>query len=226
MREHREHRGQETEGDVARDVPAAKAENGGRHQAEDTEEKRAEQRLRHARSMTDRFDGDPPSAFVAEWTSQLAPEVPLPRRALDVAVGRGRHLRALAEANLQIFGVDRNYEALRTARDRAGRAARLWCADLTVSHLPRGAFQLLLVARYLQRDLFPAIRDALTRDGILIYETFTVRQRALGFGPTSADHLLEPEELRIRIQDAGFEILFYEEVTAPEAVARLAGRRY
>jgi hypothetical protein len=178
--------------------------------------------------MTDRFDGDPPSAFVSEWTARLAPEVAAPRRALDIAVGRGRHLQALADAELQLFGVDKDYQALRTARNRAAACrsvARLWCADLTVSGLPRDVFQLVLIARYLQRNLFPAIRDALTSDGFVIYETFTVRQRALGFGPTSPDHLLEPEELRMRIQELGFEILFYEEVTAPEAVARLAGRR-
>ena len=57
----------------------------------------------------------------------------------------------------------------------------------------------------------------------MIYETFTVNQRRLGFGPTSPDHLLEPGELRRHFE--GFDVLFYEEVDAPEAVARIVARR-
>jgi hypothetical protein len=56
----------------------------------------------------------------------------------------------------------------------------------------------------------------------VLYETFTTAQRALGTGPTSPDHLLEPDELR-RAFD-GFDVLFYEEVTAPQAVARIAAQ--
>ena len=32
--------------------------------------------------------------------------------------------------------------------------------------------------------------------GVVLYETFTTAQRALGTGPTSPDHLLEPGELQ------------------------------
>jgi hypothetical protein len=81
----------------------------------------------------------------------------------------------------------------------------------------------VVVTRYLQRDLFPSIRSMTTRGGVVIYETFTLNQLSLGFGPTSPDHLLEPGELARRFD--GFEVLFYEEVTAPEAVARIVARR-
>jgi hypothetical protein len=89
--------------------------------------------------------------------------------------------------------------------------------------LPRDRFEALLIARYLQRDLFGPIRDAVTPGGIVLYETFTSHQRAHGVGPKSADHLLRPGELRQRF--AGFEVLFYEEVLAPEALARIAAKR-
>ena len=141
-------------------------------------------------------------------------------------MGRGRHARVLARLGLRVFGVDENYDAVRTARDRAaasGLAIGAWCGDLTLSPLPHRRFEMIVVTRYLQRDLFAPIRDAVTPRGVVIYETFTVHQRALGFGPTSPDHLLEPGELRGRFD--GFEILFDEEVSAPEAVARLVARR-
>jgi tellurite methyltransferase len=170
---------------------------------------------------------DPPSPFVAHWISSLGPAVDPPRRALDVAMGRGRHAVALADAGFQVFGVDIKYEAVRDAAaqvsDRGG-ALRGWCADLTVFPLPRDRFELIVVTRYLQRNLFPALREALSPGGVLVYETFTDRQRAHGCGPTSPDHLLRPGELR---QHAGhLDVLFYEEVTEPEAVARLVARKF
>ena len=176
--------------------------------------------------MTDQFTADPPSPFVVEWATLMTPALPEPRRALDAAMGRGRHARLLAQLGLRVFGVDASYEAVHTARQRvtaSGLAVRAWCADLTVSALPRERFEMIVVTRYLQRDLFAAIQDAVTPNGIVIYETFTVKQRTLGFGPTSPDHLLEPGELRSRFD--ALDILFYEEVPAPEAVARIVARK-
>jgi tellurite methyltransferase len=176
--------------------------------------------------MTDQFPGDPPSPFVLEWGRARAPVTPVVGRALDVAAGRGRHSVALARLGWRMFAVDADAGALRSACDRAaidGLLLRAWCADLTQSPLPRAAFDMVVVARYLQRSLFGTLRDAVVPGGTILYETFTVNQRALGFGPGSADHLLDEGELLARF--AGFDVLFYEEVKAPEAVARLAARR-
>jgi hypothetical protein len=100
---------------------------------------------------------------------------------------------------------------------------KLWCADLTAYPLPAERFELLVVTRYLQRDLFPALSLSLVPGGVLVYETFTESQRALGRGPTSPDHLLKAGELKSRFED--LDILFYEEVLAPDALARLVGRK-
>jgi tellurite methyltransferase len=174
-----------------------------------------------------------PSPFIVEWIERLArergPSTELAaggdRRALDIAMGGGRHAVALARAGFSTFGVDVKLEAVRAAVAAGaseGVRVRGWCADLTQHPLPRGRFDLVVVSRYLQRDLFPALRQAVVPGGVVIYETFTTHQRALGRPPTSPDHLLEPGELRRRFD--GFEVLFYEEALAPDAVARLAAR--
>jgi tellurite methyltransferase len=166
------------------------------------------------------------SPFMVEWIDHLAPRGGGARRALDVAMGRGRHAVVLARSGFRTFGVDIKIDAARDAvasAKAAGVAIHAWCADLTQHPLPRARFDIVVVARYLQRDLFAALRTAVVPGGVVLYETFTTAQRALGTGPTSPDHLLEPGELARRFD--AFDVLFYEEVVEPEAVARIAARR-
>ena len=166
------------------------------------------------------------SPFIVEWIERVAADRAATRRALDVAMGRGRHAVPLARAGFLTFGVDIAFEAVRdavTAANADGARINGWCADLTQHPLPFSRFDLVIVSRYLQRDLFAALRAACVPGGVVLYETFTTAQRALGTGPKSPDHLLEPGELLRRFD--GFEVLFYEEVSAPEALARIAARR-
>jgi SAM-dependent methyltransferase len=176
--------------------------------------------------MTEHRRLDRPSSFVSDWGATLVDSVPPPRRALDIAMGNGRHAFALADVGYNVFGVDRRLDALQAAATHArgrGVDVKLWCADLTAYPLPAERFELVVVARYLQRDLFPALSGSLVPGGVMVYETFTESQRALGRGPTSPDHLLKAGELKSRFAD--LDIVFYEEVLAPDALARLVGRR-
>jgi tellurite methyltransferase len=169
---------------------------------------------------------DAPSPFIVEWSARLADRGRPRRRALDVAMGRGRHVEALARAGYRVFGTDIKLEALRDAvalGAARGVSVAAWCADLTAYPLPGGWFDLVVVTRYLQRDLFPSLRQAIVPGGAVLYETFTELQRACGWGPQSPDHLLTPGELRGCFD--GFEVLFYEEAASPEAVARIAAIR-
>ena len=145
-----------------------------------------------------------------DWIARVAGAQPAPRRALDLAMGRGRHTLPLARAAFVSAAAE-------------GFVVRGWCADLTRHPLPPGRFDLIVVSRYLQRDLFRSIADTLKTGGVLLYETFTTAQLAHGVGPRSPDHLLLPGELRGAFAD--LEILFYEEVISPEAVARLAAKK-
>jgi len=175
-----------------------------------------------------------PSPFIVEWAARIARErrasTELPGagpdlRALDVAMGRGRHAVPLARAGYRTFGVDVKLDAVRDALAAAraeGVHVEGWCADLTRCALPLARFDLVVVSRYLQRNLFEDLRAAVAPGGVVIYETFTIAQRATGRPPHSPDHLLEPGELRQRFY--GFDVLFYEEADAPDAVARLVAR--
>jgi hypothetical protein len=169
---------------------------------------------------------DAPSPFIAEWSARLADCVPPRRRALDLAMGRGRHIETLAGAGYHVFGTDIKLDALRDAVAHAAVrrvSVAAWCSDLTVYPLPADRFDLVIVTRYLQRDLFPTLRQTIVPGGAVLYETFTELQRACGWGPQSPDHLLKTGELRSFF--GGFDVRFYQEVAAGEAVARIAAIR-
>ncbi|MDO8616973.1 MAG: class I SAM-dependent methyltransferase [Dehalococcoidia bacterium] len=157
----------------------------------------------------------------------------LPRRGhvLDAAMGAGRNALFLAEKGYTVTGIDISpvaVERCRTeARLRRGVSIEAVCADLESYPLPGGAFDIVLVFYYLQRDLCPRLAAALRPAGILVFETFTTAQRACGWGPTRDDHLLLPGELRTLFP--GTDELLYREGTVPsergpKAVASLVAR--
>jgi SAM-dependent methyltransferase len=175
---------------------------------------------------------DPPSPFVLAQLSALAAAA---RRGpvVDVACGEGRHTLALAARGIPVVGVDRDPERLRALRARAREDAlpiALLRADLenapALPWAPRrcGA---LLVFRYLHRPLCAALAASLAPGGVLLYETFSVAQRELGYGPKKAAFLLEPGELP-RLFPGLEPLETWEGLTPgrrPSALARLLARR-
>ena len=121
---------------------------------------------------------------------------------VDIACGRGRHTLAALRDGLACVGVDRNaahLESLRAAAHEEGLASpQLLRADLeSAPHPPlrKERFGAVLVFRYLHRPLIPALVALLRPGGLLLYETFTLRQRELGYGPRRDEFLLREGEL-------------------------------
>jgi len=152
---------------------------------------------------------------------------------LDLACGRGRHALAAAELGARTLAIDRDQAALRALQAEAARR-RLPLTSLRADlETPLGipvkpaSCGVILVFHFLFRPLAPAISTALAPGGLLLYETFTLAQRALGSGPRRAEFLLEPGELRALFSD--LEPLEHWEGRSdgppPEYLARLAARR-
>jgi 2-polyprenyl-3-methyl-5-hydroxy-6-metoxy-1,4-benzoquinol methylase len=68
-------------------------------------------------------------------------------------------------------------------------------ADLATHDLPAEAFDVVMIFNYLDRRRMPAFRALVKPGGWLLVETFLRTQGQHGWGPTSAEHLLEPGEL-------------------------------
>ncbi len=152
---------------------------------------------------------------------------------VDLACGRGRNALAIAAAGVPVVGVDRNAEHLEElrasacAQDLPVRGVR---ADLeAAAHPPiaSGRCGAVVVCRYLHRPLAPELEILLAPGGRLLYETFTIHQRDLGYGPRNEAFLLEPGELATLFP--GLEIEEHWEGVSdearPAAVARLVARK-
>jgi tellurite methyltransferase len=139
-----------------------------------------------------------PSPFVVRALDLLAagPESSSPRRALDVACGRGRHALLLAERGYAVDAVDYASPALTTLRRIAaarGLDVRCLVADVTMWPLPAARYALITVVNFLERGLFAALRESVAPGGVLVYETH--RRDTHGAPALRPEFLLAPGEL-------------------------------
>ena len=165
-----------------------------------------------------------PSPFLERVRGELPPG-----RALDLACGTGRATVYLAQEGWTVEGWDVDASALSRARAFAAREradVTFHERDLESAPPPEspGAFALIVVLRYLHRELFPWIERSLAPGGALVYETFRQGQERFGH-PRRARFLLEPGELLRSFPTLRVE--FHEETpdTVPPVLSRLLARR-
>lgn len=117
--------------------------------------------------------------------------------ALDLACGLGANAIRLAEQGLKAFAWDSSPVAIDKLQE--------WCRDnlLPVTAEVRDVvarppepqrFDVIVVARFLERDLAAPLMEALRPGGLLLYQTFT-RDRLTERGPGSDDYRLAANEL-------------------------------
>ena len=149
-------------------------------------------------------------------------------RVLDVAMGNGQNALFLAKMGFAVEGVDISSDAVKTALEaarKAGVAIKAEVADLEGDYVIRkGAYDVIICFRYLQRSLIPQIKDGLRRGGMVVYETFTVDQAKLG-KPNNPEYLLEYNELLHLFLD--FRCRVYQEgiLENRKALARLIAEK-
>ncbi len=169
------------------------------------------------------------SALLIRWLDRLQPQ-PNNNRALDVACGTGRNALALAKHGWNVLGVDISPVALAIARQEAqayGVNLNLAALNMDDWPLPHAYFDLICVFRFLDRALCAHLPAALKPGGVLIYETFTVAQRACEGGPRTDAFLLQSGELPALFPM--LDVLEYtegvvEEDGRPRALAGYVGR--
>ncbi len=128
---------------------------------------------------------------------------------LDLACGRGRHVRLLRAAGYRVVALDRDGTPLQAFADDDG--VEIVVVDLengSASPLEGRSFAGIVVTNYLHRPLFAAIESALAHGGVLIYETFADGNERYG-KPSNPAFLLRPGELLDVFGDQ-LEVVAYE----------------
>jgi len=162
-----------------------------------------------------RFTGHTPGAvepFVVECLPliPILPVIPA-RRVLDIAAGSGRHSLLLARAGSHVVAVDHSAVALNTLA-KIARVENLKItpvvAELENFPIRAQSYQAVLNVNYLDRNLLPALKDALEPGGVLLFDTFIVDQAVFGH-PRNPDFMLGHFELKAMLD--GLELVRYRE---------------
>lgn len=133
-----------------------------------------------------------PTQLLEEWLPRL------PRgRALDLACGAGRNALHMALAGYRVDAMDISSVALERG---AGKAADLGVAvnwinvDLDAAELSPDSYDVVVVARYVNRGLTDTLVASLRDGGHLLYEQHLVTEREVD-GPRGHSFRLQPNEL-------------------------------
>lgn len=108
-----------------------------------------------------------PTALLVEAAQDLEPGT-----AMDLACGTGRNALYLARLGWTVTAVDGSEKAIEMLGSRAAEGnlrIKTVAADLTdpAFEIPPDTFDLVLIAYYLQRDLFPKAKGAVRPGGLL-----------------------------------------------------------
>jgi len=161
--------------------------------------------------------------FVASGRRLQSPSKPV---ALDLACGTGRNAVYLALEGFDVTAIDILPDALTRTSALAARhsvSVRTTQRDLEKpGALDDQRADFIVVVRFLERSLFPAIKTALAPGGLLAYETFTESQQEIGH-PRNPRFFLRRDELRTAFPQ--LEIVLYESVFDDAHIARLLARQ-
>ncbi len=153
-------------------------------------------------------DRQPPAAAVLVENLHL---LPTKGRALDLACGLGESALLLARQGLHVAAWDLSRVAIERLQQEAGsRDLQIESRVRDVCKEPPepASFDVILVSHFLDRDLAPALTEALLPGGLLFYQTF-IREAVSDCGPSNPAFRLAANEL-LRLFST-LEVRFYRE---------------
>lgn len=164
-------------------------------------------------------DTDPPS----EWLIRFSPLIRPGATVLDLACGRGRHSRWLAEHGFLVHAVDRNEAALASLTDVPNITTHH--ADLENDPWPFTGqrFEAVVVTRYLHRPRMANLLQLVADGGLLIFETYMAGQERFG-KPNNPAFLLQRDEL-LRWLEGWHIVAFEQGETANSMLQRVCASR-
>jgi SAM-dependent methyltransferase len=153
-------------------------------------------------------------------------------RALDIACGLGANTRFLADHGLMVdawdlsdVAIDALQQSIQSNHLYSNNAYsnKVHCKalDITLEDLTPDTWHVIVSCHYLDRNLIPAMKEALKPGGRLFFQTFTA-DKVVNIGPGNPDFLLAPDELPVLM--SGLTVLSYvNEGSNPDTRHPLAG---
>lgn len=114
------------------------------------------------------------------------------KNVIDIACGTGHNGDWFAKRGANVHFIDRDLSLLPEHYHHTSQ-----CLDLETGTTPilhRTQFDLVMVVNYLHRPLVPWLASLVVPNGLLLYETFTLKQATIG-RPRDPNFLLAPNEL-------------------------------
>lgn len=134
-------------------------------------------------------------AFVAKHPAGAFLQRP---HALDLGCGGGRDAVFLAKAGWLVTGIDDQARVLKRAKQlaqRNGASVKFKCCNLKQADcIPLGEFELVVMARFLNRELLEGIASRIKPGGFMMVHAFAEGAQAFG-SPKHPDQLLKAGEL-------------------------------
>ena len=167
-----------------------------------------------------------PLDLLKQYITRIQPQKNL--KALDIACGMGRNSRFMRDYGFYVESVDISNFAIHSLQNEHNIHA--FCEDLDTFKIPPHHYDLICNSYFLERRLFPFIREGLKKGGILVFETFARSEiESYNAFVQDSNHLLHKNEHLHAFLN--LEILFYEETLIPHIkdstfalVARLVGK--
>jgi 2-polyprenyl-3-methyl-5-hydroxy-6-metoxy-1,4-benzoquinol methylase len=132
-------------------------------------------------------------------------------RALDLACGLGANALLLARRGLEVVAWDVAevpIAALQKTARELGLSIRAEVRDVESQPPVAETFDVIVVSYFLNREIIPALIQALRPGGLVYYQTFT-RQRVCDRGPRRAEFRLADQELLHLF--SGLQLVLYRE---------------
>ncbi len=140
-----------------------------------------------------------------------------PGKALDIAAGLGRNAIFLAEKGFSVDAIDISDVAIERLKKLDNPKINPVLADLDFYQIKENSYDLIININFLNRRLFPLIKEALKPGGVLIFETFLLDENS---PIKTKDYLLRKNELIHCFID--MRIVFYQEKTTKKLTGETA----
>tara|TARA_B100000686_G_scaffold240186_1_gene248653 strand:- start:5206 stop:5754 length:549 start_codon:yes stop_codon:yes gene_type:complete len=162
----------------------------------------------------------------SEWIQKYLFKVNKNKILLDLASGNGRHSIYAKSKGYKVVSADLDLIKLKNIP----KINNLYKINVNFEKKYNWpfidkCFDTIIVTNYLHREIFNKIINSLKRNGLLIYETFSVENKMFG-KPNNQKFLLKPQELFYLAKNNQMKILNYEEIIINFPIKKAIQRIY